>query len=158
MKTIIGVIGTSNASDREKELSEKVGVLIAKKNCLLLCGGMGGVMEAACRGAKSAGGTTIGILPGTDRFSANEFIDIHIVTGMNEARNVIVAKSSHSIIAVGGGFGTLSEISFALKSGIAVVGLDTWNVSKKIIKCETPEEAVQTAFKLSLPQKENGCE
>lgn len=149
METIIGVIGAANASEEEKRTSEEVGVLIAKGNCFLLCGGMGGVMEAACRGAKSAGGTTIGILPGPEASSANRFIDIPIVTGMGEARNVIVAKSSHSIIAIGGSFGTLSEISFALKSGIPVIGLDTWDVSEEIIKCETPEQAVRTAFELS---------
>lgn len=149
METIIGVIGAANASEEEKRTSEEVGVLIAKGNCFLLCGGMGGVMEAACRGAKSAGGPTIGILPGLEASSANRFIDIPIVTGMGEARNVIVAKSSHSIIAIGGSFGTLSEISFALKSGIPVIGLDTWDVSEEIIKCETPEQAVRTAFELS---------
>ncbi len=149
METIIGVIGAANASEKEKRTSEEVGVLIAKGDCFLLCGGMGGVMEAACRGAKSAGGTTIGILPGPEASSANRFIDIPIVTGMGEARNVIVAKSSHSIIAIGGSFGTLSEISFALKSGIPVIGLDTWDVSEEIIRCETPEQAVRTAFELS---------
>lgn len=153
METIIGVIGAANASEKEKRTSEEVGVLIAKGNCFLLCGGMGGVMEAACRGAKSAGGTTIGVLPGPERSSANRFIDIPIVTGMGEARNVIVAKSSHSVIAIGGSFGTLSEISFALKSGIPVIGLDTWDVSEEIIKCETPEEAVRTAFELSSLRK-----
>ncbi len=153
METIIGVIGAANANDEEKRTSEEVGVLIAGRKCFLLCGGMGGVMEAACRGAKSAGGTTIGILPGPESSSANRFIDIPIVTGMGEARNVIVAKSSHSIIAIGGSFGTLSEISFALKSGIPVIGLDTWDVSEEIIKCETPEEAVRTAFELSSLRK-----
>lgn len=149
METIIGVIGAANASEEEKRTSEEVGFLIARRDCFLLCGGMGGVMEAACRGAKSAGGTTIGILPGSEPSSANRFIDIPIVTGMGEARNVIVAKSSHCIIAIGGSFGTLSEISFALKSGIPVIGLDTWDVSEEIIRCETPEEAVRTAFELS---------
>ncbi len=156
METIIGVIGAANASEEEKRASEEVGVLIAGRKCFLLCGGMGGVMEAACRGAKSAGGTTIGILPGPEPSSANRFVDIPIVTGMGEARNVIVAKSSHSIIAVGGGLGTLSEISFALKSGIPVIGLDTWDVSEEIIKCETPEEAVRTAFELSSRRKRAG--
>ncbi|MCY4262517.1 MAG: TIGR00725 family protein [Candidatus Dadabacteria bacterium] len=134
MGIIIGVIGAGNASDEEKRISQEVGVLIAESNCLLLCGAMGGVMEATCRGAKSAGGTTIGILPGTKTSSVNRFIDIPIVTGMGEARNVIVAKSSHCIIAIGGGFGTLSEISFALKSQIPVIGLDTWDVSEDIIR------------------------
>ena len=94
--------------------------------------------------------------PWPEPSSANRFIDIPIVTGMGEARNVIVAKSSHSVIAVGGSFGTLSEISFALKSGIPVIGLDTWDVSEEIIKCETPEEAVRTAFELSSRRKRAG--
>ncbi len=153
MKTIIGVIGAANASEEEKRTSEEVGILIAEKECFLLCGGMGGVMEAACRGAKSAGGITIGILPSPESSSANSFIDIPIVTGMGEARNVIVAKSSHCIIAIGGSFGTLSEISFALKSEIPVIGLDTWDVSEEIIKCETPKEAVRIAFELSSARR-----
>jgi len=156
MKTIIGIIGAANASAEEKKISEEVGVLIARRKCFLLCGGMGGVMEAACRGAKSAGGTTIGILPGTKPSCVNSFVDIPIVTGMGEARNVIVAKSSHSIIAVGGSFGTLSEISFALKSEIPVIGLDTWDVSKKIIKSTNPEEAVEIAFELSSLREKTG--
>ena len=90
MERIIGVIGAADASEEEKRTSEEVGVLIAKKDCFLLCGGMGGVMEAACRGAKSAGGTTIGILPGPEVSSANRFIDIPIVTGMGEARNTLL--------------------------------------------------------------------
>ena len=106
-------------------------------------------MESACEGARSAGGTTIGILPGTERLEANGFVDIPVVTGMGEARNVIVVESSQCVIAVGGGFGTLSEISFALKSGVPVVGLDTWGVSEKIIACETPEEAVGKALALA---------
>ena len=156
METIIGVIGAGNATEEEKRISQEVGALIAEENCLLLCGGMGGVMEAACRGAKSAGGTTIGILPGPETSSANRFIDIPVVTGMGEARNVIVAKSSHCIIAVGGSFGTLSEISFALKSQIPVIGLDTWDVSEDIIKCKTPEEAVRTAIDLSSRRRKSG--
>lgn len=149
METIIGVIGAADPGEREKTAARQVGRLIGEARCLLLCGGGGGVMESACEGAKSAGGTTIGILPGAERAGANRFVDIPVVTGMGEARNVIVARSSHCVIAVGGGFGTLSEISFALKSGVPVVGLDTWSVSEKIIACETPEEAVRNALDLA---------
>ncbi len=154
METIIGVIGASAAGERERTTARRVGRLLGEARCVLLCGGGGGVMESACEGARSAGGTTIGILPGTERLEANGFVDIPVVTGMGEARNVIVVKSSQCVIAVGGGFGTLSEISFALKSGVPVVGLDTWGVSEKIIACETPEEAVGKA--LALARGEDG--
>ncbi len=149
MKTVIAVIGPSHASEKQKKVAEKVGILIAKREGVVLCGGMEGVMESACRGAKSVGGTTVGILPGTDLTSANRFIDIPVVTGMGEARNVIVAKSGHCVIAIGGELGTLTEISFALKSQIPVVGLDTWDLSDEIIRCQKPEKAVETAFSLS---------
>lgn len=153
METVIGVIGDARADNSRKATAERVGRLVAEKKCVLLCGGMGGVMEAACRGARSVGGTTVGVLPGPDSSSANEFVDIAVVTGMGEARNVIVAKSSHCVIAVGGSFGTLSEISFALKSAIPIVGLDTWDVSEQIVRCETPEEAVSKAVDLATAHR-----
>lgn len=153
MKTVIGVIGDARADEDRKAAAERVGRLVAERKCVLLCGGMGGVMEAACRGARSAGGTTVGVLPGPDSSSANGFVDIAVVTGMGEARNVIVAKSSHCVIAVGGSFGTLSEISFALKSAIPVVGLDTWDVSDEIVRCGTPEEAVAKAVDLAAARR-----
>ncbi len=146
---MIAVIGTACASEKQKKVAEKVGILIARREGIVLCGGMGGVMESVCRGAKSAGGITVGIIPGNDTSSTNRFVDIPIVTGMGEARNVIVAKSGDCVIAIGGGLGTLSEISFALKSKIPVVGLDTWNVSDEIIRYRKPEKAVETAFLLS---------
>jgi uncharacterized protein (TIGR00725 family) len=129
-------------------LAEEVGREIAKKKALLICGGLGGVMEASARGAKKEGGVTIGILPGFSFEDANPFIDIPIVTGLSHARNFLVVRSSQAIIAVEGGYGTLSEIGIALKLRKPVVGLRTWDISKKIVTVETPEDAVEKAISL----------
>ncbi len=153
-KAIIAVIGGSQASEEELEQAEEAGREIALKGAVLICGGLGGVMEAACRGAKSAGGLTIGILPGDSYTNANAFIDIPVVTGMGYSRNVIVAKSARAVIAVGGSYGTLSEISFALQNGIPIVGLNTWNIGrngkedKSIICVQSPAEAVELAIEM----------
>lgn len=109
-------------------------------------------MEAACRGAKSAGGLTVGILPGDDRRSANHYVDVPVVTGMGHARNAIVVKTAEAVIAVDGSYGTLSEIALALQNGIAVIGLGTWEVSlrgqadRSIIPARNAEEAVEKAI------------
>ena len=105
-------------------------------------------MEAACRGAKSAGGTTIGILPGTSRSDANDYLDVAIPTGMGEMRNALIVRSSDALIAVGGGFGTLSEIGLALKTGKRVVGLGTWELGRGIEIAETPAEAVSKVLEV----------
>lgn len=146
MKIVIGVIGSGKIDDIYCEKAEKVGRLIAEKDCILVCGGLGGVMEASCKGAKSAGGITVGILPSKEKSSSNKYLDICIPTGIGEARNFIVVNSCNALIAIGGGFGTLSEISFALKSDIPIISLNSWDVSEKIIKCENPKEAVNTAI------------
>ena len=149
MKRIIGVIGESEFSDPgHQSLAEEVGRLIARAGYLLVCGGLSGVMEAACRGAKSAGGQTVGILPGTDSDEANPFVDIAIPTGMGQARNVIIAFASDALIAIGGGFGTLSEIGYGLKAGKPVIGLRTWDVARgglraPIVVADTPERALE---------------
>lgn len=145
MKTLIGVIGTSQADTGQYKVAEKLGGLIATRGGILICGGMGGVMEAAAKGASSHGGLVVGVLP-QDRQQANKFIDIPIVTGFGEGRNVILVKSSQAVIAIGGGFGTLSEISFALRLNIPIIGLSTWNVSEQIRNANTPEKAVDMAF------------
>jgi len=146
MKTTIGVIGGSTCSEQIARLAEEVGRGIANANAVLVCGGRGGVMEAACRGAKSAGGMTIGILPGDDREQANAFVDVAIVTGMGVARNALVVKSSQAVIAIDGKYGTLSEIAFCLQLGIPVVGLQTWEVAPEIITARTPAQAVKLAL------------
>jgi uncharacterized protein (TIGR00725 family) len=103
-------------------------------------------MEAACRGAKEAGGTTVGILPGADRSDANEFVDVAIATGLGEARNAVVVRSSDALIAVGGGYGTLSEIALALRTGKRVVGLHTWDI-EGVEPAGSPETAVKTVLR-----------
>ncbi|HAS04974.1 MAG TPA: TIGR00725 family protein [Dehalococcoidia bacterium] len=134
----IAVIGNSKASAQEIKLAEEIGREIAKNGAILVCGGLDGVMEAACRGAVSEGGLTVGILPGTDRKDANEYVKIPVVTGIGYARNIIVVKSAQAVIAIGGGYGTLTEVGFALKNGIPVIGLGTWKISNK----DKPDDAI----------------
>lgn len=124
--TPIAVIGSAEASVEEEALAEEVGRLLAERGAVLLCGGKGGVMEAACRGAAGAGGLTVGILPGADRQSANRYVRLPIATGLGEARNAVLMTAAAAVIAIGGGYGTLSEIGLALKQGRRVVGLKTW--------------------------------
>jgi len=153
----IAVIGDGRCSAEVAALAEAVGRELAERGAVLVCGGLGGVMEAACRGAKAAGGLTIGILPGTVRGDANPYVDIPIVTGLGEARNVLVVQSSQVVIAVHGEYGTLSEIAHALKLDIPVVGLCTWELARQgqprqaIIPAQTPHEAVQKALALARP-------
>ncbi|MGH2628650.1 MAG: TIGR00725 family protein [Anaerolineales bacterium] len=125
--TPIAVIGPAQASPEEAALAEEVGRLLAERGALLICGGRGGVMEAACRGAAGAGGLTVGILPGTDPGTANSFVRVPIATGLGEARNAVLVTAAAAVIAIGGGYGTLSEIGLALKQGRRVVGLKTWD-------------------------------
>jgi hypothetical protein len=122
-----------------------VGRLLAERGAVLVCGGLGGTMEAACRGAGQAGGTTVGLLPGTDRAAANPHVDIAIPTGLGEARNAIVVRTADVVIAVGGGYGTLSEIALALKMGRRVVGLGTWEIDGVVV-VDGPEAAVAEAL------------
>jgi len=140
----IGVIGAGECNPELADLAEAVGRGIAEAGAVLVCGGMGGVMEAACRGAKAAGGLTVGILPGPDRAGANRHVDVAIATGINEARNLAIIRTADVLIAVGGSYGTLSEIGFALKAGKKVVGLRTWDI-KGIVLARTAEEAVRLA-------------
>lgn len=139
---IIAVIGGSRCPEAIYELARQVGQEIARAGALLICGGLFGVMEAACRGAKEAGGTTIGILPGRDKTEANRYVDIPIVTGLNDARNVIIARSADGVIAVDGEYGTLSEIAFALKFGKPVVGLKVTFDFPVMARAATAEEAI----------------
>ncbi|MFQ5825100.1 MAG: TIGR00725 family protein [bacterium] len=145
---IIGVIGGSQCSPEIEKLAEEVGSWIAQKGGILICGGLSGVMEAACRGAKKRKGTTIGILPGNQKTEANSFVDLPIVTGMGDARNIIIVRTSNVVIAVDGEYGTLSEISFCLKFKVPVVGLQTWQIDPAIVHANNPREAVNKAFEL----------
>lgn len=149
MNIMIGVIGAAEATAQESEIAEEVGKEIAKRNGTLVCGGLGGVMEAACRGAKSKGGLTVGIIPGFSASDANPYVDIPIVTAMSHSRNIIIIRSSSAVIAIGGSYGTLIEIAAALKLGIPVIGINTWEVSSDIKKATDPKEAVDLAFHLA---------
>ena len=153
-KKFIAVIGGSEPSTKEARMAEEVGRELARQGAILVCGGLGGIMEAACKGASSQGGVTIGILPGGNGKAANPYVQIPIVTNLGEARNVVVVKSAEAVIAIGGGYGTLSEIGHALRNGIPVIGLNTWSLSRKgqldssIIPAQNPTEAVSKAIKL----------
>lgn len=125
----VAVVGPGEAGSAEVATAEAVGRGLAEHGAILVCGGLGGVMAAACRGAKSAGGLTVGILPGSDRRAANEWVDVAIPTGLGELRNGLIVRAAEALIAVGGGPGTLSEIALALKTGVRVVGLDSWDVA-----------------------------
>ncbi len=154
-KRFIAVIGGGQPSPQEAKLAEAVGRELAMRGAILVCGGLGGVMEAACRGAQSEGGVTIGILPGESRQAANPYVQIPIVTGIGHARNLAVVKSAQAVIAIGGSYGTLSEIGHALRSGIPVIGLNTWSLSRNgqqdnsIILAQNPTEAVNKALNLT---------
>jgi uncharacterized protein (TIGR00725 family) len=141
----IGVIGGSQPDQSSIEAASKVGELIAKAGAVLVCGGLGGVMEAAASGAKKAGGLTVGILPGTHPDEANPFIDVPIATGMGYSRNALVAMNVDVLIAIDGEYGTLSEIAYGNIYGRRVIGLGTWEV-KGVIRAGSPEEAVRLAL------------
>lgn len=149
---IISVIGAGSPSAKDAQLAEDVGRELARRNVIVVCGGLGGVMEAVCKGAKTEGGTTIGILPGSDPSEANSYVDIPIMTGIGFARNVIVVKTGRAAIAVGGAYGTLSEIGHALGGGIPVIGLDTWDLPDradlplKLVRAISPVDAVDKAI------------
>jgi uncharacterized protein (TIGR00725 family) len=125
--------------------AEAVGAELARRGAVVVCGGLGGVMEAACRGAKGAGGTTLGILPGSDRSAANEWVDVAVATGLGEARNVLLVRASDALVAVGGGYGTLSEVALALKTQRPVIGLDTWDIPG-VVGAASPEGAAGAAL------------
>lgn len=145
----LGVIGAGEATSRERRDAETVGREIARRGAVLYCGGLGGVMEAAAIAARRAGGQTVGVLPGSDAREANAGIVVPVVTAMGQARNVVLVHSCDAVIAVGGGYGTLSEIATALKLGIPVVGLDSWRLDEgrgpSVPQAATPAEAVDLA-------------
>lgn len=146
-RKIIAVIGGSEAAEKHLKLAEEVGRLIAEHDAILVTGGMGGVMAAASKGAREANGLVIGILPTTDKESANPYVDIPIVTGLSHARNSIIARTCDCAIAIDGKFGTLSEIAYCLMYNIPIIGVDTWHIDAPIIKAESAREAIDLAFK-----------
>ena len=141
----IAVIGASDCSAEEYRTAEEVGRLIATHHATLVCGGMGGVMEAACRGAREAGGWTVGIVPDTG--NGNPYLDVVIRTGLGHARNVLVVQSADAVIALGGSYGTLSEIAIALKQQRQVFGLGSWKI-EGVVQCNDPEDAVKNSVVL----------
>ena len=145
MSAYIAVVGPGEASPEQAEAAEAVGRELAARGAVLVSGGLGGAMEAACRGARAGGGMTVGILPGHEREAANEFVDVALATGLGEARNALVVRAADALIAVGGGYGTLSEIALALKAGKRVVGLDTWEIDG-VERADSAERAVALAL------------
>jgi uncharacterized protein (TIGR00725 family) len=145
VRPYIAVVGPGEATAADLGAAEAVGNELARAGAVLVCGGLGGVMEASCRGAREAGGTTIGILPGSDRAAANPFVDVAIATGLGEARNALVVRSADALVAVGRGYGTLSEIALALKAHKPVVALDSWDIDG-VDSAATPEQAVAAAL------------
>ena len=149
----IAVCGPDPCSETVAAQAETVGRLLAEAGAVLVCGGLGGAMEVAARGCEDAGGTSIGILPGAERSRANPHLTFAIPTGLGEARNALVARAADAVIAVAGEYGTLSEIALALKMGIPVVGLDTWELSRAgresnaIMRATSPEQAVEQALR-----------
>lgn len=154
-KLYIGVIGSAEAPPEILEMARKVGREIAKRGAILVCGGRGGVMEAAAKGVWEEGGLAVGILPGTTRKEANPYLFVAVVTGMGEARNAVVVRSSDAVIAISGGYGTLSEIALALKIGTPVIGLNTWQLTAPdgsgghLLLAKSPEEAVSLAWRMA---------
>ncbi len=152
MRRAISVIGPAICDEQEASVAEHVGKLLAEREVVLICGGRGGVMEAACRGAQQAGGLTIGILPGADRGSGNAYLTLAIPTGLGEARNAIVAQAGEAVITIGGGPGTLSEIALAVKSGKRVVAIRSWRARTndgtelEVLEAGGPEQAVALAL------------
>ena len=151
----VAVSGGGDAGEEACRLAEQVGLELARRGAVVVTGGLGGAMAAACRGAKEGGGTTIGILPGNDRAAANEWVDGAVPTGLGEGRNALVVRAADAVIAVAGEFGTLSEIALALKLGRPVVGLGTWELARDgrpvaaIVDATTAAEAAETAIRLA---------
>ena len=146
------MVGPDAADGSELEQARAVGEGLGRVGAVLVCGGLGGVMEAACRGAREAGGLTVGLLPGHDRSAANKWVAVALPSGMGELRNGLVVRAADALIAVGGAYGTLSEIALGLKLGRPVVGLDTWELARRgvgdtgIIRASSPGQAVARAL------------
>jgi len=145
-RRIIGVIGGADADSKHLDFSYEAGKLIAERGAVLVCGGRGGIMEAACKGAVKAGGITLGILPTEDFSVANEYITIPVATGIGTARNKIIINTGEAFIAISGKYGTLSEIAFALDAGKIVAGFGTWDI-KGVVMVDTPQQAVDIVMK-----------
>lgn len=142
----VAVVGSGTPTGGLYELAREVGRLVAQRGGVVVCGGLSGVMEAAARGATEAGGTAIGILPDEDRSRANAYLSYCVATGAGQARNLAVVCSGDAVIAVGGEYGTLSEMGLALKTGRPVVALGSWDLGEHVSVAASPKEAVEAAF------------
>lgn len=152
MQVYVAVVGPGDAGPDVEAQAAVVGDALARAGAVVVTGGLGGVMAAASRAAKQAGGATVGVLPGPDRSAANPWVDVALATGMGEARNALVVRTSDVVVALGGGFGTLSEIALALKMGRPVVGLATWDIAG-VERARSPGEAADRALALARAVK-----
>ena len=152
MKPYVAVCGAGDATPEDAGRAEAVGRLLAEAGAILLCGGLLGVMDAAARGAAGVGGVSVGLLPKEERAGASRHLSVALPLGMGEARNALLVRAADAVIAIGGGWGTLSEVAFAMKMGKRVIGLETWEVARNgrpvdgILRADTPEEAVRLAL------------
>ena len=140
---IVAVIGAGQADARLRQLADEVGERLARAGLIVATGGLGGVMEGASAGAARAGGVVVGILPGPSTGAANPYVQVPIATGIGEARNAVLVNTADGLIAIGGEYGTLSEIAFALKAGKPIVALDSWDLDERIVRASSPAEAVE---------------
>jgi hypothetical protein len=151
-RRVVSVAGSSPCNEAEAAHAYTVGRLLAEREVIVVTGGLGGAMESASAGAKEAGGLTVGLLPGTDPTEANPSVEVALPTGLGESRNVLIARVCDALVAIGTGFGTLSEMAFALKNGTRVVALDSWDLTRardaipNFYVASTPEEAVKLAL------------
>ena len=158
-RVYVAVCGGGEATGQERDRAQEVGRLLARAGAVIVCGGLGGAMEAVAAGAAAEGGVSIGILPGRDRLAQSEHLTYSIPTGMDEGRNVLVVRAADALIAVGGEFGTLTEIAFALRVGVPVVGLQTWELSKlgspvdAFPVVDTPADAVRRALEAARDRR-----
>ncbi len=163
----VGLIGSGEGTPRELELASAVGAALAREGATIVCGGLGGVMEAACRGARQEGGLTVGVLPGEDRECANEHVEVALPSGLGELRNGLIVRFSDAVIAIGGGWGTLSEIAFAMRTGRPVVALASWEEALSgpgaraqgvLQRAEDPEQAVALALAAAASARAGSAE
>ncbi len=149
-KPVIAVVGAGKCSKKLRDMAAEVGKYVAENDGVIVSGGMGGIMEGASRGAKEAGGVTIGILPSDQKDDANEFIDYVVPSGFGEARNLLVVRAADAVIAFPGKYGTLSEMAFALHAGKPLISVNAWKLGDEIKVVETPLEAAKLAMELAL--------
>lgn len=152
-KPVIAVVGAGKCSKKLRDMAAEVGKYVAENGGIIVCGGLGGIMEGAARGAKEAGGVTIGILPSDDKNDANEYIDYIIPSGFGEARNLLVIRTADALVAFPGKFGTLSEMAFAMQAKKPVISVNAWKLGEDIKTAETPLEAAELAMKLAQEEE-----